>query len=86
MKIISSVEAKNAFGEVVLRAQQEPVGISKNGKPTAVMISMREYEEIQLFREKLLHQELDESLKEVRQGLVSTSEETFKELMDLASD
>lgn len=86
MKIISSVEAKNAFGEVVLRAQQEPVGISKNGKPTAVMISMREYEEIQLLREKLLHQELDESLKEVREGLVSTSEETFKELMDLASD
>lgn len=86
MKIISSVEAKNAFGEVVMRAQHEPVGISKNGKPTAVMISMREYEEIQLFREKLLHQELDESLKEVRQGLVSTSEETFKELMDCSSD
>ncbi|WP_299080323.1 type II toxin-antitoxin system Phd/YefM family antitoxin [uncultured Paraglaciecola sp.] len=40
MEIVSSVDAKNAFGDVVMKAQKEPVCISKNGKPAAVMISM----------------------------------------------
>ncbi|WP_395344252.1 type II toxin-antitoxin system Phd/YefM family antitoxin [Ningiella sp. W23] len=85
MEIVSSVDAKNAFGDVVMKAQKEPVCISKNGKPAAVMISMQDYEEIQSLRERLLHQRLDEGLKAAQKGCVSDSEDVFKELMDIAS-
>ena len=59
METVSSVDAKNSFGEVVMKAQQEPVCISKNGKPAAVMMSMTEYQSIQALREELLRQRLD---------------------------
>ena len=47
METVNSVGAKNSFDEVVMKAQQEPVCISKNGKPAAVMMSMTEYQSIQ---------------------------------------
>lgn len=85
MEIVSSVEAKNTFGEVVMKAQKAPVCISKNGKPTAVMMSIQDYQEIQLLKEKLLHQRLDQGLKAVQEGRVSDGDEVFKELMDIAN-
>ncbi len=86
METFSSVEAKNAFGDVVMRAQQEPVCITKNNKPAAVMISMKEYESIQSLREQLLHQRLDKALEDVEAGRSIDGEEVFKELMAVAND
>ena len=63
METVSSVDAKNSFCEVVMKAQQEPVCISKNGKPAAVMMSMTEYQSIQALREELMHQRLDKALE-----------------------
>lgn len=85
MEVVSSVDAKNAFGDVVMKAQKEPVCISKNGKPAAVMISMQEYQEIQTLREKLLHQRLDDGLQAVQEGRVLDGDEVFKRLMDIAN-
>lgn len=70
MEIINAREAKNAFGDVLLKAQQGPVGINKNGKPVAVMISASEYEEVLAIRQKLLHRELDKGLKAIQDGEV----------------
>jgi len=85
MEIISSVDAKNTFGDVVMKAQKEPVCISKNGKPAAVMMSMQDYEDMQLLRERFLHQRLDEGLQAVKNGRVTDADEFFKELMDIAN-
>ena len=45
-----ATEAKNRFGELLEVAHREPVGISKQGRPFAVILSIEEYTSI---REKL---------------------------------
>jgi prevent-host-death family protein len=80
METVSSVEAKNSFGEVVMKVQQEPVCITKNNKPAAVMMSMNEYESIQALREQLLHQRLYQALEDVKAGRVRDGMEVNAEL------
>ena len=80
MKTVSSVEAKNTFGQIILKAQQEPVCISKNGKPAAVMLSVEEYARIRAWREQLLHQRLDQALADVKAGRVVDGPEFMESL------
>ena len=54
MKSLSANEAKTHFGELLLKAQKEPVQISRNGKPVAVVISMDEYDAIDKLKLNLL--------------------------------
>ena len=39
MHNLSANEAKTQFGEMLLTVQREPVQISRNGKPVAVVVS-----------------------------------------------
>ena len=80
MQVVSSVEAKNAFDEVIMKAQQEPVCISNNGKPAAVIMSMTEYKSLQTLREQLLHQRLDHALDDVKVGRVRDGMDVNAEL------
>ena len=50
MKTVAAKEAKNNFGELMDSAQREPVTIERRGRPVAVVISAREYEQIKLER------------------------------------
>jgi prevent-host-death family protein len=43
MKSITALEAKNRFGEVMEAAQRQPVSITRNGRPSVVMISAESY-------------------------------------------
>lgn len=54
MKSLTANEAKTHFGELLLKAQKEPVQISRNGKAVAVVISMDEYDAIDKLKLKLL--------------------------------
>ena len=80
MQVVSSVEAKNPFDEVIMKAQQEPVCISNNGKPAAVIMSMTEYKSLQTLREQLLHQRLDHALDDVKVGRVRDGMDVNAEL------
>ncbi len=40
---ITALEAKNRFGEVMEAAQRQPIGITRNGRPSVVMISAESY-------------------------------------------
>jgi prevent-host-death family protein len=44
MTTIPATEAKNRFGELLETAHRHAVGISKQGRPVAVMLSIEEYE------------------------------------------
>jgi prevent-host-death family protein len=48
MKSITASEAKTRFGELLDNAQREPVTVSKQGRPVAVMMSIHDYEEMKL--------------------------------------
>lgn len=42
MKVISAREAKNRFGEFLDAARREPVLVTKNDRPVAIMISIED--------------------------------------------
>ena len=46
MKTIPANEAKQSLGRYLEEAQQEPVMIQKHNRPTAVLISAREYDRL----------------------------------------
>ena len=47
MREVNATDLKNQFGEFLDMARDEPVGIRKSGKLTAVMVSADEYEHLQ---------------------------------------
>jgi prevent-host-death family protein len=52
MTTLTSTELKQHLGEHLERAQQEPVTISKSGRPYAVIISKDEYERLQALEDQ----------------------------------
>ncbi|TWT17521.1 type II toxin-antitoxin system Phd/YefM family antitoxin [Luteimonas marina] len=43
MKTYSALEAKNRFGELIEAAQRQPIGVTRNGRPSVVLISAESY-------------------------------------------
>ncbi len=55
MKTISAVDAKNRFGQLLEAAQREPVTVTKQGRATAVLLSVEDYARIRgAARDRLL--------------------------------
>jgi prevent-host-death family protein len=44
MRTISSLDAKNRFGQLLETVQRAPVTVTKQGRPTAVVLSVEDYE------------------------------------------
>ncbi len=76
MKSIPASEAKTHFGALLDSAQREPVTVSKQGRPVAVMMSIRDYEEMKLTR---LRTHLAEGEAQIERG-ESTTISNKKEL------
>ncbi|CDL41912.1 ParD protein (antitoxin to ParE) [Citrobacter freundii] len=45
MQVMPAQQAKNQFGDLLMKVQREPVEISKHGKRVAVVISPEEYDQ-----------------------------------------
>jgi prevent-host-death family protein len=80
MEMLSASDAKREFGEVLIKAQHGPVGINKNGKPVAVMISAAEYAELDSLRTRLLQQEIDKGLEDIQAGRIKDGKEVMQRL------
>ena len=80
METISASDAKREFGEMILKAQKGPVGINKNGKPVAVMVSASAFTDFQAMRHKALQQAIDEGIADIKAGRVVDGEEVFASL------
>lgn len=52
MIVMTSVEAQNRFGELVDRAQREPVEITRRGRPVAYVIAERDLKALQDVRQR----------------------------------
>lgn len=48
MEIYTSSDAKREFGEVLTKSQREPISVTRNGKPVAVVLSSIDYEKMKL--------------------------------------
>ena len=80
MEMLSASDAKREFGEVLIKAQHGPVGINKNGKPVAVMVSAAEYAELDSLRTRLLQQEIDKGLEDIQAGRIQDGKEVMQRL------
>lgn len=56
MKSYTALEAKNRFGELIEAAQRQPVGITRNGRPSVVVISADSYARRQRMARQRLRQ------------------------------
>lgn len=57
-----------------------PVGINKNGKPVAVVVSIKEYEQLESFKEYKLKSLLKEGLSDLKSGKVSDGNNVLERL------
>ncbi|MCB1742054.1 MAG: type II toxin-antitoxin system Phd/YefM family antitoxin [Gammaproteobacteria bacterium] len=79
MKTISAIEAKNRFGQLLEAAQREPVTVTKQGRPAAVVLSVEDYERMRgAARASLL-----ESVRRMQQEAAAAglTEEVLDELL-----
>jgi len=70
MEILNASDAKREFGEVLLKSQQGPIGINKNGKPVAVVVSATAYTEFEALKQKVLQQEIDKGIADIQAGRI----------------
>ncbi len=80
MKILNASDAKREFGEVLINAQHGPVGINRNGKPVAVVISAVEYDRLEAIKEAHLKQSIEEGLADLQAGRVSDGKTVMDKL------
>ena len=80
METLSASDAKREFGEVLLKAQKGPVGINRNGKPVAVMVSAETFDELQAVQRAALQQAIDDGMADIKAGNIVESDEVFSRL------
>ena len=81
MITMAAREAKNRFGHLMDQAQQEPVTIEKNGRPVAVVLSIKEYQHSEQLKLAKLQQDLDEGVAQADKGKLLDGEDVFQELL-----
>ena len=86
MEILNASDAKREFGEVLLKVQKEPVGINRNGKPVAVMISTLEFEQLQALKEEHLKTELQKGMASLEKGEVIEGDTVINDLRKRIED
>lgn len=80
MNTLSANEAKIHFGDLLLKAQQYPIQINKNGKPVAVVISADEYQSIEALKLHLLQSKAVKAMTDIQTGNLVDGNTFFDEL------
>ncbi len=81
MELLTVSKARARFGSVLSNAQTEPVQISKNGQPAAVVISVSDYDESDIVMTKLLQMRSDAADLAEKEGRLINAEDFEKKLM-----
>jgi antitoxin Phd len=68
MLTLTANDAKRNFGELLLNAQREPVKISKNSKDAVVVMSIRDYEEIEAMKAEYLKHCFESAKQDLAKG------------------
>jgi len=67
MKTISALDAKNRFGELIEAAQREPVAVTRNGRPSVIVVSADAYERRRRMARERLRQAMDRASASAKQ-------------------
>ena len=72
MQVVTANEAKTRFGELLDKAQREPVGVLKHDRMVGVMVSVQDFEAMRAFYADRLRRQLTESAQAAeRAGLTA---------------
>ncbi len=80
MEILNASDAKREFGEVLIKVQQGPVGINRNGKPVAVVISVAEYARLKALKEEHLEKAIQDGIADLQAGKVTDGKTVMDKL------
>ena len=86
METFNATDVKRDFGEMLLKAQKEPVAINKNGKPVAVMLSNRDYQYLENLHRQWLKAEIQKGIDDVEAGNVIDGKAVFAALRKQVED
>ena len=89
METLNASDARREFGEVLLKAQKGPIGINKNGKPVAVMVSAETFDELQAMQRAALQKAINDGMADIKAGNIVDGDEVFsrlrKQVLDAAN-
>lgn len=80
MERLNASDAKREFGEMLIKVQRGPIGINKNGKPIAVVISATEYEQLEALKAKQLQAAIQEGIYDLQAGKVTEGKTVINHL------
>jgi prevent-host-death family protein len=86
MEALTANEAKTQFGDLLLKAQQAPIQINKNGKPVAVVISISEYEHMEALKMEMLRSRAEAAKGHIASRDTVDGESFFDELQSARHD
>ena len=80
METLTASDAKREFGDLLLKVQSAPVGINKNGKPVAVMLSYAEYEHLAAHKTAQLKAQMQQGIADLDAGRIASGNVVFERL------
>ncbi|HCH1012820.1 type II toxin-antitoxin system Phd/YefM family antitoxin [Vibrio alginolyticus] len=80
MQSLTANTAKTKFGDLLMKVQREPVQISKNGSPVAVMMSCEEYEQLEALKMMLVKSRFEQAEIDIKNGDLVDGDEFMKSL------
>ena len=83
METLTANQAKTQFGDLILKDQQHPVQISKNGKAVAVVLSMVEYSGIESLKLQLLQQRAQQAKQDIENNQTIDGESYAYEMLSI---
>ncbi len=80
MQTLTVHDAKRNFGELLLSAQREPVKISKNSKDAVVVMSIRDFEELEAMKAEYLKHCFTSAQQDLKNGTTVDGESFLNSL------
>ena len=81
MEVFTANEAKNRFGEIILKSQKEPVQVTRSGKPVVMVVSIDEYNAMEELKLRHVREHIQEALADIKNGNVEDGDTFFQDLM-----
>lgn len=85
METFSSKDAQNQFGDMLMKAQKEPVCIKRYNKVAAYMLSADAFEKYQKYQNQVLKDKIAKGMDSLKNGDLLEGDDAFNEVMDLAN-
>lgn len=80
METLTASDAKREFGDLLLKVQSAPVGINKNGKPVAVVLSYAEYEQLSAHKTAQIKAQIQQGIADLEAGRIASGSDVLERL------